>query len=47
MNVTHIYVRYWHLAGIDAGDEHVCFWHLADIDTGVEHVRFWGQSGHP
>jgi hypothetical protein len=20
------YVRYWHLADIDADDEHVCFW---------------------
>jgi hypothetical protein len=23
---SHCNVRFWHLADIDAGDEHVCFW---------------------
>src|SRR5262249_9394252 len=27
--VKHDHVRFWHLADIDADDEHVCFWGVA------------------
>src|SRR6478609_5409934 len=39
-------VHTWHLADIDADDEHVCFWGKADIPDTPHQCPLMTQSGH-